>query len=140
MRDSTAAVLLVCVGLGGCSAAEQAGRSAAEDAAREAVERATAGAVDTEAARERAQDAVDGALDSLPGTCADVLAVPDRTRREQAEAVLGAFWLSELSTEQPSAEQVDAFAEAVVTRCEDSKETDAGSVLRDVWATGDHLP
>lgn len=140
MTRSAVVVLLGCVTLAGCSAAEQATRSAAEDAAREAVARATAGAVDEDVARERAQQAVDGALDTLPGTCADVLAVPDATRQEQARTVLSAFWLGELSIEQPTAEQVDVFADDVVAACQDAKETDAASVLREVWATGEHLP
>lgn len=128
--------------LAGCSQAERDARSAAEEAAREAVGQATAAGDETasEAAREQAQRALDATLDQMSGTCADVLAVPAGTRDEQAHALLRAFWLTELTTEEPSQATADEFAEAVVDRCDDSRETDAATVLREVWETGDHAP
>jgi hypothetical protein len=128
--------------LGGCAEAEQIARSAAEDAARDAVAEATgaAGGVVEDAAREQAQAAVDSALEQLPGTCADVVALPAATRDEQAEAVLRGFWLGELTTADPPAETVDAYASAVVDACEDARETEASVVLREVWESGAYAP
>lgn len=128
--------------LAGCAEAEQIARSAAEDAARDAVAEATsaAGGAVEGAAREQAEAAVDNALDQLPGTCKDVLALPAATRDEQAEAVLRGFWLGELTTADPPAETVDAFAAAVVAACDDARETEASVVLREVWATGTYAP
>lgn len=144
-RRALAALVALPLGavlLAGCAQAEELARGAAEDAAREAVAEATAGVGDvgSEAAREQAQQAVDGVLDSLPGTCADVLAQPASVREEQARAVLRSFWLGELSQETPPDTTVEAFEEAVVDRCDDSRETQASDVIREVWQSGSFAP
>lgn len=128
--------------LAGCSEADRSARSAVEQAAREAVQQATSQAdgTGTDEARQRSADALGDALDSLPGTCSDVLSLPPRTRAQHADDVLRAFWLTDMDADEPPPEAVDAFAEAVVTRCEDSRETAAAVVLREVWETGSYGP
>jgi hypothetical protein len=143
-RAVVAAALAVGVGLGlgGCAQAEQAARSAVEEAAREAVMEATgpAGEAARESAREQARRAVDDALDQARGTCSQLLAVPRATREAEADNLLRAFWLTELTTDAPPAETVEAFHDAVVERCEDSRETQAADVVREVWESGEFAP
>ncbi|WP_336922554.1 hypothetical protein [Aquipuribacter sp. SD81] len=137
-----AAGLLALGALAGCAEAEQVARTAVEDAAREAVVEATAGAgeVGSAQAREQARDAVDDALAQVPGTCRDLLRVPEATREEYALQVLRGFWLSELTTQDPPTETAEAFAEAVAVRCEDSLETAGSDVITEVWETGEFAP
>lgn len=137
------ALALVLPALAGCAEAERAARSATDELARDAVVQATASATDATAAgaaREQAQQVLDRSLDSLPGTCDDVLALPASTRDEEALTVLRAFWLAELVAEDPPAETVERFEEAVVEQCRDSRETEAATVLREVWDTGSYGP
>lgn len=136
------AVALALPVLAGCAEAEQAARSATDELARDAVVQATAAAdaAASGAAREQAQQVLDRSLDSLPGTCDDVLALPASTRDEEALTVLRAFWLADLVAEDPPAETVEQFEEAVVERCQDSRETEAATVLREVWDTGSYGP
>ncbi|WP_380165517.1 hypothetical protein [Jannaschia sp. R86511] len=145
VRRATVTVLgavLLAGAAAGCSQAEQAARSAAEDLARDRVAEATAAADEaaSQAARAQAQQALDTTLDQLSGSCADVLALPAGVRDDQAHALLRAFWLTELTAEEPPAATAEAFAEAVVDRCDDSRETDAATVLREVWETGSYRP
>ncbi|MGJ7441282.1 hypothetical protein [Aquipuribacter sp. MA13-6] len=136
------AAALALSGLVGCAEAEQAARSATDQVARDAVVQATAAAdgAASGAARAQAQQALGHSLASLPGTCDDVLALPASTREEQALTVLRAFWLADLVAEDPPADTVEQFEEAVVEQCRDARETGAATVLREVWDTGSFGP